>query len=200
MKTPNAQAIRTKLDERRERRRAEMRRQEEAMDAFAVEAVRVLTAGLGVEAEDREPAAQEAAADPTTDTALQARHAVEARRLEAPTTAPAGGPEERTLRAALRGVVADYAAPLAPSDRAVGALEALSGIGAGEADSAGTWADRQLQAALAVRAEMPHLIDAVSATAESVIIAELVAAAGRLASEHPDAPRPYASDAGVAES
>ncbi len=199
MNTPMAKEIRDRLAQRRERDRAEMGRHEEAMDAFAVDAVRALTQGLGIPAEDGAPATHEAAAEAAAVAQERARRAIEVRRLE-PMSAAAPSGSRASLQTALRGVVAAYAEPLAASDPSVAALEALSGNGLGETDSRGTWADRHLEGALAVRAALPHLIDMVTARAESVIIAELVDGGVRLSREYPDAPRPYAGDLGVDES
>jgi hypothetical protein len=190
MNRPNAQEIRAGLEQRRQHDREEMRRQEEAMDAFAVRAVRSLTEGLRVVAEDPEPRTDEPAIDKAAATEADARQAIEARRLRAPSPTAAPLPGEKRLRAALRGIVEDYAEPLMPSDRTVGDLEAMSGIALDDADTYGLWADLQLEAALAARAAMRDVIDIVTDRAESVIIDELVAAEARIAREYPDAPRP----------
>jgi len=177
----------------------EIRRQEEAMDTRAVEAVQALTKGLRVVAEDATPKGPERPVEMAAVVAEDARRAIEARRLQPPRLMPATRPGEPPLRAALRGVVADYAEPLTPSDRMVGDLESFSGISLNEADTQGLWAGLEFKAALAVRAAMPDVIDIVAARAESVIIVELVAAAIRLADEYPDAPPPNARDTAVDE-
>jgi hypothetical protein len=200
MNKPNAEDILAKVEERRRRDREVMRRQEEAMDTLAVEAVQALTDGLRDVAGDATPRRPEPPVEMAAVVEEDARRAIEARGLQPARLAPAPQSGEPPLRAALRGVVADYAEPLMPSDRTVGDLESFSGIALDEADSYGLWADLQLKAAMAVRAEMADVIDIVTARAESVIVAELVAAGVRLASEYPDAPRPYAGEYAVDES
>jgi hypothetical protein len=192
----NGQEIRTRLEQRREHDREQFRRHEATIDASAVQVMDALAHGLRLVDETPTPGVEGAPAEPTSEQAA-ARAAIDARRLEPPSSTPAPRPGEPLLRAALRGVVEDYAAPLTPSDRTVAELEALSGFALDEADSYGMWADLQLKATLAVRAAMRDVVDIVTDRAESIIIAELLAAGARLAREYPDAPRPdtpYAND------
>jgi hypothetical protein len=74
-------------------------------------------------------------------------------------------------------------------------LEEFSGIALDEADSYGLWANLELAEVLAVRAAMRDVVDVVTDRAEAIIIAELVAAQKRLASEYPDVPRADLADA-----
>jgi hypothetical protein len=194
MNTPNPQEIRATLEERRQRDRERMRREEEAMDAFAVRAVQSLTAGLQVVVEDAEPWRLQASpettpVEPAPAGRTDARRAIEARRLRSASSSPAPEPGEPPLRAALRGIVEDYAEPITPSERIVTDLEEYSGIALSEADSYGLWANLELAEVLAVRDEMRDLVDIVTDRAEAIIIAELVAAQERLALEYPDVPR-----------
>ena len=194
MNTPNPQEIRATLEERRQRDRERMRREEEAMDAFAVRAVQSLTAGLPVVVEDAEPWRLQASpettpVEPAPAGRTDARRAIEARRLRSASSSPSPEPGEPPLRATLRGIVEDYAEPITPSERIVTDLDEYSGIALGEADSYGLWANLELAEVLAVRADMRDVIDAVTDRAETIIIAELVAAQERLALEYPDVPR-----------
>lgn len=200
MNTPNPQEIRAALEERRQRDRERMRREEEAMDAFAVQAVQSLTAGLQVVVEDTEPWRLQASpettpVEPTPASRTDARSAIEARRQRSASSSPAPEAGEPPLRAALRGIVQDYAEPITPSERIVTDLEEYSGIALDEADSYGLWANLELAEVLAVRAEMRDLVDIVTDRAEAIIIAEIVAAQKRLASEYPDVPRTDLADA-----
>jgi hypothetical protein len=172
-----------------------MRRDEEAMDAFAVQAVQALTEGLQVAVEDAEPWRLQASpettpVEATRATRADARRAIEAGRQRPASSSAAPEPGEPPLRAALRGIVEDYARAVTPSERIVSDLEEFSGIALDEADLYGLWADLELAEVLAVRAAMRDVVDAVTDRAEAIIIAELVAAQERLALEYPDAPRP----------
>ena len=194
MNTPNPQEIRATLEERRQRDRERMRREEEAMDAFAVRAVQSLTAGLQVVVEDAEPwrlhaSPETTPVEPAPAGRTDARHAIEARRQRSASSSPAPETGEPPLRATLRGIVADYAEPITPAESVVTDLEERSGIALDEADSDGLWANLELAEVLAVRADMRDVIDAVTDRAETIIIAELVAAQERLALEYPDVPR-----------
>lgn len=200
MNKPNGQEIRAKLEERRQRDRERMRREEEAMDAFAVRAVQDLTEGLRVAVEDPEPwrldpSAETTAVETMAATRTDARRAIEKRRQRPSSSSPAPEPGEPPLRAALRGIVEDYAEPVTPSERIVTDLEAFSGVALDEADTDGLWADLELAEVRAVRAAMRDVVDIVTDRAETIIIAELVAARERLGIEYPDVPRPDASDA-----
>ena len=195
MNKPNRQEIRAKLEERRERARDEMRREEAAMDALSVEAVRSLTQGLQIMVEDPMPRREEPSVQTLAARRPDARRAIKARGSRPASPSPAARTAEPPLRAALRGIVEDYAEPITPSEQIVTDLEALSGIALDEADSYGLWADLELREVLAVRAAMRGVIEAVTDRAESIIIAELVAAEDRLAREYPDAPRPDSADA-----
>jgi hypothetical protein len=199
MNTPNPQEIRASLEERRQRDRERMRRNEEAMDAFAVEAAQDLMIGLQVAVEDVDSRTQEpsdtAHVEPVSETRKDARRAIEARRQRSASSSPAPEPGEPPLRAALRGIVEDYAEPITPSERIVTDLEEYSGVALDEADSYGLWANLELAEVLAVRAAMRDVVDIVTDRAEAIIIAELAAAQERLATEYPDVPRPDLADA-----
>jgi NOL1/NOP2/fmu family ribosome biogenesis protein len=93
--------------------------------------------------------------------------------------------------------VADYAEPITPAESVVTDLEERSGIALDEADSDGLWANLELAEVLAVRAAMRDVVDVVTDRAEAIIIAELVAAQKRLASEYPDVPRTDLADATI---
>ncbi len=196
MNTPNLQEIRAALEERRQRDRERMRREEAAMDAFAVEAVLSVTRSVRVVAEDpdswvlqpAEPTPIETTPAPQTD----ARRAIEARRHLSASSRPSPEPGEPPLRAALRGIVEDYAEPITPSERIVTDLEERSGIALDEADTYGLWANLELAEVYAIRAEMRDVVDIVTDRGEAIIIAELAAAQERLALEYPDVPRPDA--------
>lgn len=205
MNTPNPQEIRATLEQHRRRDGERMRRDEEALDAFAVQAVQALTEGLRIPAEDPKPRRLEPSADPTPLKKMPAaradvRGAIESRRHQPASSSPAAEPGEPPLRAALRGVVEDYAEPITPSERTVTDLEAYFGIALDPADTNGLWANLELTEVLAVRAAMRDVIDVVTDRAESVIIAELVAAQQRLALDYPDVPRPDPADADDEES
>ena len=207
MKQPNPQEIHAKLQQTHERHREEARRQEEAMDAFAVRAVQSLTEGLQLTTEgtpvtvdDSEPWKLGSEAETTPPVEPDARSAIDARRLKAPSPTPSPQPGEPPLRAALRGIVADYAAPLTPPESLVTDLEAMSGIALDEADAYGLWANLERADVLAIRAAMPEVIESVTDRAESMIIDELVAARARLAVDYPDAPLTDASDMNDPES
>jgi len=194
MNAPSRQEIRSDLEKRRQDHREQTRLEEEAMDAFAVRAVRSLTAGLSVVVEDPDSWRLEPSG-PTPDetiaaTGADARRAIEARRQRPASPSPVPERGEPPLRAALRGIVEDYAQAVTPSERIVSDLEEFSGIALDEADLYGLWADLELAEVLAVRAAMRDVVDAVTDRAEAMIIAELVAAQERLALEYPDAPRP----------
>ncbi len=195
MNRPNPQEIRAKVEQRRQHDREEMRRQEEAMEAFSVEAAHALIGGLEVMNDEPDRAALEPAVDVGEVAEDDARRAIDARRFQPASPVSEPRPAEPPLRAALRSIVADYAAPLSPSDDTIDALEGLRGIALAREDTYALWADLQLQAAVGVRDAMPDVIDVVTARAESVIVAELVAAARRLHEEYPDAPRPCAGGA-----
>jgi hypothetical protein len=195
MNSLNPQEIRTALDQRRKRDRERMRREEEAMDAVAIEVVESLTAGVRGMADDRtsvrlDPSSDSAPGELLAATGTDARRAIEARRQRPASSRPAPVAGEPPLRAALRGIVADYAAPIRPSKRIVADLQALSGIALDEADTHGLWADLELAQVHAVRAAMRDVVDIVTDRAETVIIAELVAAREHLAIEYPDVPIP----------
>jgi hypothetical protein len=200
MNTPNPQEIRATLEERRQRDRERMRREEEAMDAFAVRAVRSLTAILPAVVEDPDsgrlaPSAEPAPVETIAETGTDARYAIQERRQRPGSSSPAPEAGEPPLRAALRGIVEDYAQAVTPSERVVSDLEEFSGIALDEADSYGLWANLELAEVLAVRAAMRDVVDVVTDRAEAIIIAELVAAQKRLASEYPDVPRADLADA-----
>jgi hypothetical protein len=200
MNAPTRQEIRAKLQKCRQDDRERMRGNEEAMDAFAVQAVQALTEGLRVGVEDPEssrlgPSADETPIEATPATRAGARRAIEVRRQRPASSSPAPEPGQPPLRAALRGIVEDYAQAVTPSERLVSDLEAFSGIALDEADAYGLWADLELAEVLAVRAAMRDVVDIVTDRAEAIIIAELVAAQERLALEYPDVPRPDLADA-----
>jgi hypothetical protein len=200
MNTLNWQEIRAALEGRRQRDRERMRREEEAMDAFAVQAVQSLTEGLRGVAEDPkswgpEPSAETTPIETTPAARADSRHAIEARRQRPASSSPAPQPGEPPLRAALRGIIEDYAASVAPSERIVTDLQAFSGVALDEADTYGLWADLELGEVRAVRAAMHDVADIVTDRAETIIIAELVAAREHLAIDYPDVPRPDPADA-----
>lgn len=192
MNTPNPQEIRATLEERRQNHREQMRGDQEEMAAFVVRTARSLTESLPVVAEDRDSwrlqPAEPTTIETTPATRTDPRRAIEARRLHPASSSPAPEPGEPPLRAALRGIVEDYAEPITPSERVVTDPEEYSGIAIDEADSYGLWANLELAEILAVRAAMLDVVDIVTDRAEAIIIAELVAAQERLASEYPDAP------------
>jgi hypothetical protein len=199
MNRPNPGEIQAALEERRERDRERMRREEAAMDAFAVEAVRSLTESMRVVAEDPdswrlqpiEPTPVETVPATWTDP----RPAIEARRQRGASSSPAPEPGEPPLRAALRGIVADYAEPITPAEWVVTDLEERSGISLDETDTDGLWADIEHGEVLGFRAAMESVVQMVTNRAEAIIIAELVAAQERLALEYPDVARPALADA-----
>ena len=194
MNAPSRQEIRADLEKSRRDHREQMRREEEAMDAFAARAVRSLTAGLSVVVEDPDSWRLEPSGptphETIAATEADARRAIEARRQRPASSSPAPERGEPPLRAALRGIVADYAGPVTPSERIVTELQESSGIALDEADTDGLWAEIDLGEVLGFRAAMESVVQIVTNRAESVIIAELVAAQERLAREYPDVPRP----------
>ena len=200
MNTPNPQEIRATLEERRQRDRERMRREEEAMDAFAVRAVQSLTAGLQVVVEDHDSwrllaSPETTPVEPTPASRTDARRSIEARRQRPASSSPVPERGEPPLRAALRGIVADYARPVTPSERIVAELERLKGIALDQADSNGLWAEIDLGEVLGFRAAMESVVQIVTNRAEAIIIAELAAAQERLALEYPDVVRPDLADA-----
>jgi hypothetical protein len=205
MSTPNPQEIRATLEQHRRRHDEQMRRDEEAMDAFVGSAVQSLAEGLRVVDEDLDSwklGAWDETMPVATTQAMRAdtRGAIEARRNNPASSSPAAEPGEPPLRAALRGIVQDYAEPVTPSERLVTDLHAFSGVALDQADTNGLWADLELAEVLAVRAAMRDVVDIVTDRTESIIIAELVAAQERLSSEYPDVPRPDPADANDEES
>jgi hypothetical protein len=202
MSAPSRQEIRTNLEKRREDHLEQTRREDEAMDAFAVRVVQSLTVGLPVVDPDSdhwslEPSAEPAPVETIAAMRTDARHAIEARRHYPASSSPVPEPGEPPLRAALRGIVADYAEPITPAEWVVTDLKEYSGIALDEADSYGLWANLELAEVLGVRAAMRDVVDIVTHRAESTIIAELVAAQERLASEYPDVPRTDVADATI---
>ncbi len=192
---PDPQEIRARLEQRREHDREAWHRTEEEMDAFAASAAQSLVQGLGLLADDARPRPEESEIDQKAMTEAQARRAIEARRLAPASPTAETLPGETPLRAALRGIVEDYAAAITPSDRTVEVLEELHGIALDAADTYGLWADLDLEAAMAVRSEMADIVEVVTDRAESVIVEELVATARRLYDEYPEAPWPEARGA-----
>ena len=195
MSAPSREEIRANLEKHRQDHRERMRREEEAMDAFVVQAVQSLTEGPRVVIEDAEPWRLQASpettpVEPAPAGRTEALRAIEARRRLPASSSPAPEPGEPPLRAALRGIVADYARPVTPSERIVAELERLKGIALDQADSNGLWAEIDLGEVLGFRAAMESVVEIVTNRAESIIIAELVAAEERLAREYPDVPRP----------
>jgi len=202
MSAPSRQEIRTNLEKRRHDHLEQTRREDEAMDAFAVRVVQSLTVGLpvmdpGADHWRLEPATEPAPIGSVAATRTDARHAIEARRQHPASSSPVPEPGEPPLRAALRGIVEDYAQAVTPSERIVADLEEHSGIALDAADSYGLWASLELAEVLGVRAAMSDVVDIVTHHAESTIIAELVAAQERLASEYPDVPRTDLADATI---
>lgn len=205
MNTPNPQEIRTALKQRRQRDRERMHREEEAMDAVTVQAVQSLTEGLRVVVEGpapstREPSPDSAPIETIPPTGTDARRAIEGRRQLPASSSPAPVPGEPPLHAALRGIVADYASAVRPSERIATETRALSGGALDEADTRGPWANLELAEVRAVRAAMRDVVDIVTDRAETVIIAELVAAREHLAVDYPDVPIPDPADAGEGKS
>jgi hypothetical protein len=198
MKTPSSQQIRSTLEERRRRHDERVRREEAAMDAFAVEVGQCFTQSVRVVAEDPDPwrllPADATPVETMPARRANARDAIEERRQRPADSKPTPEPGEPPLRAALRGIVEDYAEPITPSEQIVTDLEERSGISLDEADSYGLWANLELEEVLAVQDAMREVVDIVTDRAEAVIIAELVAAQERVALEYPDAPRPEVAD------
>jgi hypothetical protein len=200
MNTPNPQEIRATLEERRQRDRERMRREEAAMGAFAVRALQSLTEGLQITVEDASSWMLESSPDTTpvqtiATTRPDARRSIEARRQRPASSSPVPERGEPPLRAALRGIVADYAEPITPAEWVVTDLEERSGIALDEADTDGLWADLEHGEVLGFRSAMESVVQIVTNRAEAIIIAELVAAQERLALEYPDVPRPDAPEA-----
>ncbi len=194
MNKPNAQAIQAKLEERRRRDREARRRHEQALDALAVEAVQSLTMGLGIAADDVATASGPTPVDTSAKEAAAAR-AIEVRRAHPAASTPTPRVGEAKLRAALRAVIEDYAEPLTPADNLVRELHETSDVAVGAGGPSGLWAEVRLADALAVRAAMRSVVEAVTTKVESIIIADLVAAEARFARDYPDAPWPDAPDA-----
>ncbi len=197
--------IKAKLEERRQHDREQIRQDAETMDALGAQAVQSLTEGMRVMVEEPEPRALEPSAettpiDMTPAATADPRHAIEARRQRPASPSPAPKPGEPPLRAALRAIVQDYAEPVTPSERIATDLEASSGAALHAADTSRLWADLELGEVLAVQVAMHDVVDIVTDRAESIIIAELVAAQERLAREYPDVPRPNPADANGQES
>ncbi len=193
MNKPNAGEIRAKLEQRRQRDREEMRRHDQALDAFAVEAGQSLASGLGIAVDDVATRYGPTPVDTTAKEAAAAR-AIETRRKQAPRSIPSPHAGEPRLRAALRSVIENYAEPLMPPDHVVREMHEASGVAVGAGGRAGLWAEVRLADTLAVRAAIPGVVEAVTNRVESIIIADLVAAERRLAREYPDAPWPSAGD------
>jgi len=201
MNKPNPQEIGTRLEERRRQHRDQVRRQEEALDALVADAAQALENGLRLVPEHADPNRDPEAAAREEDArrAIQARAAIVARRTRPAGAAPDPRPGEPPLRAALRGIVEDYAEPLTPSDSLLSDVADFSGIALAEADSDGLWAGFELAELRAIRAALPDAIAVVVDRAESLIVEELVAGAARLAHEYPDAPLPDAPEGSDAD-
>ncbi len=205
MAAPTPQEIRARLEERRRRDQERIRQEEEAMDAFAVQAVRVLTQTFQDGAvEEDEPETLGSSDEPTTIHATTARaahtrRAIDARRDYGASPSPKPQQGEPSLRAALRGIVTDYAEPITPSEETLSEVEAFRGIALDDADTDGLWAELELGQILGVRAGMDHAVEVVTSRIESTIIDELVAARLHLAAEYPDVPLVDAPEPATAE-
>jgi len=190
----NVHELKTNIEQKRKRDRAQTREEKQAMDAFAARVVESLTVGLPVVEDDGRWLLGPSVASEAPPSDADARRAIEIHRQLASDPSPVPESGEAPLHAALRGIVADYAEAVTPSDELITDLEEMSGIALDEADKFGLWADIQLEEALSIRTAMADVVDDITDRAESLITETLVAAHDRLAKEYPDVPGPEALD------